>query len=122
MVKRRTFSRILPLGIIVIFIVVIGISMISTIRSENQKDQKAWNEVLDADARTSAQATATLRLVDKLDKLQAQSPGNQQDIQTLKKDICESWPGFYRQQLDGQTGVPPVQIMRKVLRRYIRGT
>jgi len=121
MVKRRTFSRILPLGVIVIFILVIGVSMISAIRSEDKKDQKAWNEVLDTDARTSDQAKVTLSLVDKLDKLQAKSPGNQQDIQTLKNDICKSWPSFYRQQPDGQTGVPPVQAMRKVLRKYIRG-
>jgi len=120
MPKRRTFSRLLPLAVIAVFIVIIGLSMISVIRSEDRKDQQAWDEVLASDMKMSARAKKTMHLVDELASLQGQSTVESDETRNLKQEICDMWPSFYRQGADGGPGVPPVQAMRKQLKKYIR--
>lgn len=111
-------KRILPLGVIVVFILAIGISMIQVVASEERKTQQQWDEVLAEDADLGARARLALPLIDELEELERSPQDGTEKARELGLRIIELWPQFRRSGENGEVTLAPTEFMRKQLLVY----
>ena len=117
--RHVDIKKILPLLILVVFIGIIGLTMISAVRSEDRKAQAAWDEVLAEDRDMAAAARRAMVLVDRLEKVLRENPGGCPEADRLTKEIIADWPNFARGEPSGQVSLPSFSSMRRQLNFYI---
>jgi hypothetical protein len=113
------FKKVLPSMLLVAVIIAIGVTMITTLRSQDRKEQAAWNQVLREDQDTAARAREALSLVDKLEAAEKQYPQGSAEVKLLQEKILEVWPDFTRAGPNGTLGIPSFKSMRRQLKFYI---
>lgn len=112
-------KRILPLLVLIIFIAIIGVTMISAVRSEEKKAQKAWDEVLMEDRETASAARQALALVDRLEQVLMEHPEGTPEAAKLEAELVATWPNFDRKDASGEVDLPTFANMRRQLNFYI---
>jgi hypothetical protein len=117
--RYMDIKKIVPLLVIVVFSVAIGVSMISTVASQDKKEQAAWNEVLKEDREMADAARQASALVDRLEKVMNEEPGGGPEAARLQEDIIAVWPSFARKGTSGAVTLPAFDVMRRQLNFYI---
>jgi hypothetical protein len=117
--RNVNFKKVLPSMLLVAVIIVIGVTMITTMRSQDRKEQADWDQVLREDQDTAARAREALSLVDKLEAAEKQNPQGSAEVKLLQEKILEVWPDFTRAGPNGTLGLPSFKNMRRQLKLYI---
>lgn len=108
----------MPIMVLVVVTAVIGGTMIAKVRSEDLKDQRAWEQVLESDFQTSVKAKQAQALVDRLERLQKQYPDGCPEMDSLASEIAKIWPNFDRTDGNGRLELPSCGTMHRQLKLY----
>lgn len=117
---RLRLKGIVPLLIALTLMVTIAGAMIHRVRHEDIEDQKAWEEVLEADRETATRAKEALPLLDEYERSIAAGGTSSPASEELASRILDLFPEFRAS--DARQGAPmmPCDRMRAVLDGYVR--
>lgn len=117
---RLRIKGVIPLLIALALIVAIAGAMIHRVRYEDLQDQKAWEEVLEADRETAARAVKALPLVDEYERLTADGGASSPASEEVASEILDLFPEFRAPDARQGASMIPCDRMRAVLNGYAR--
>lgn len=117
---RLRMKGIIPILIILSLVVVIASAMFYKVKYEDHKDQKAWEEVLEADREVADRAREALPLVNEYERATAGTVVAAAHADELATRILNLFPEFRAPGAGTRPALIPVERIRMILESYIR--